>query len=323
MKIGHHLNDPYFGCLIGASKAMRDIFTQIEQAAQSDLPVFTTGDTGTGKEKAAEAIHKYTENNEAPFIPFHCAGHTPEMLDSALFGHVKGAFTGAGSNREGAISRAEGGTLFLDEIGDMPKELQIKLLRFTEDYYYQPVGSDYFKKANIRIICATRRDLHHAIQNQEFREDLFYRLYVQPIHLPSLKERHDDIVDLCVFFAQSILSTPVTITSSAMNLVKNYSWPGNVRELKNTIETIIETKHCDTIQAHDFPVHIMEKSLLSKKPDEHLLSARMPLKQVEKTIIENTIRHCEGDIVRAAHILEVAPSTLYRKRAQWKESEAF
>lgn len=313
---GHCDKDPLFGCLIGASPSMRKVFTQIEKISPNDLPVFITGETGTGKEKTAEAIHKYSSHSNGAFVPFHCGGYAPEMIDSALFGHKKGAFTGAQDNRNGAIKQAEGGTLFLDDICDMPRELQLKILRFTQNYTYQPLGDDPYYKANLRIICATRRDPAKYVEDKKFRKDLFYRLYVQPVHLPPLKNRGNDIIDLALFFINQKKAS-ISFSPEAKELLKKYKWSGNVRELKNLIDLLIAQTNQPIINTSDLPDYIAKTKNISQ--DTNLLSARMPLKHIEKTVIENTIHYCHGDIVRAAAILEIAPSTIYRKKAQWEK----
>lgn len=244
---------------------MRKVFSQIEKISANSLPAFITGATGTGKEKTAEAIHKHSKFSKEAFIPFHCAGHNSEMLDSALFGHTKGAFTGATQNREGAIKQAEGGTLFLDEICDMPRDLQLKILRFTQDGVYQPTGSDNFYKSNTRLICATRRDPHLYIKEKKLRKDLFYRLYVQPVILPALTERVNDITDLALFFANTDnKDRKISISADALSILKAYPWPGNIRELKNTIETITSQNHGPLIEAHHLPNHIKKRATLYK-----------------------------------------------------------
>lgn len=310
-------NDTYFGCLIGASTAMRKVFAHIEKISNNTLPVFITGATGTGKEKTAEAIHKYSSFSNGPFIPFHCAGHNSEMLDSALFGHTKGAFTGATQSRNGAIKQAQGGTLFLDEICDMPRELQLKILRFTQDGKYQPIGSDNIYTSNTRLICATRRDPHLYVQEKKFRKDLFYRLYVQPVTLPSLSDRANDITDLTLFFIKQNKKSGVTFSPASLKVLNTYSWPGNIRELKNLVETITSQYHCQIIEPHYLPSHIQG----SNKPHgraQKFTSPTLPLRYIERNVIENTINHCHGNIIQAAAILEISPSTIYRKQSQWQ-----
>jgi two-component system repressor protein LuxO len=286
------------------------------------MPVFMTGDTGTGKEICAQALHKQSRFADGPFIPFHCAGHSPALFESALFGHVRGAFTGADYNRPGAVARAEGGTLFLDEIGDMPLETQARLLRFTQDYIYQPTGSDKATSANIRIICATNRDIQEEINAGMFRADLYYRLSTARIYMPPLRERGEDVIDLAAIIGDEILKRQggkVDFTKGAQDLMLRYAWPRNIRELKNVLTDILVRNRGAQITESDFPQRI-QNSCFSSSETKPGTAIHLPLWQIEKRAIENAIMLCEGNIEKAAAMLGIAASTIYRKRKAWQKN---
>lgn len=236
-----------FGRFIGTSQKMLDVYSQIKNIASTDTPVFITGESGTGKEICAEAIHLYSDRRDHPFIAINCAALPYNLIESSLFGHIKGAFTGADKSRKGAIELAENGTLFLDEICDMPIDLQVKLLRFTQEFTYQKLGCDIQRQANIRIICATNCDPHLRVKENLFREDLYYRLHVFPIQMPPLRQREGDIIDLTYYYlehyAQKESSNNIEFSENAEKLIQQYNWPGNIRELKNAIQQIIAS--CD------------------------------------------------------------------------------
>ncbi|MEM6810926.1 MAG: sigma-54 dependent transcriptional regulator [Pseudomonadota bacterium] len=311
-----------FGHLDGTSKPMQKIYKYILKYAPQDIPVFITGSTGTGKERCAQALHFYSKRKDKPFIAFNCAAHTKDMLPSALFGHVKGAFTGAFSNRPGAIEQAEGGTLFLDEICDMPTETQATLLRLAQDKTYQKLGSDKLLKADIRFISATNKNPQKQIYIDLFRQDLYYRLSAAKIHMPDLKDRENDIVDLTHSIldqlaekeGRSIPDIPQNILSKLIS----YDWPGNVRELENVLK--IALTNCEGSQITDDDLPETMNKLSSKDVNLYQSDFRhisMPLKAIEKNAILSVISQCGGDVVKAAAILDVAPSTIYRKKQQW------
>lgn len=311
-----------FGRFIGTSVAMLDIYKKIEDAAPTDSPVFIMGESGTGKEVAAQALHFYSNRHDGPFIALNCAALPHNLVESALFGHVKGAFTGADQNRAGAIQQAEGGTLFLDEICDMPLGVQAKLLRFTQDYRYQKLGSDEYHTANIRLICATNRNPMVQIKENLFREDLYYRLHVLPIYMPPLRERGEDVIDLAYFYL-GIYATegnsPVKdFSESALQLFQQYDWPGNIRELQNLIQQLVTTIKHPVIMETMLPDHIKKCAFhADKKPLESINHISLPLWKIEKRAIEQAITLCNGNIPKAAAMLDVAPSTIYRKRQLW------
>ncbi len=227
-----------FSSIVGASRAMRQVFTLLDKFIDADDPVLVTGESGTGKELVARAIHSQGTRRNGPFISENCAALPGELLESELFGHVKGAFTGAHANKQGLLVAAHGGALFLDEIGDMPVDLQKKLLRVLQEGEVRPIGSSEVRKVDVRLICATNRDLDEMVREGEFRQDLFYRISVLPIRLPPLRERREDIVLLVKRFLAELgreASGSVRISPDAMELLARHSWPGNVRELHNEI----------------------------------------------------------------------------------------
>lgn len=320
------------GChgFIGGSLEMQAIYRIIDAAAPSKAPVFITGESGTGKELCAEAIHHQGPRGTAPFVALNCAAIPAELIESEIFGHVKGAFTGAVADRGGAAARAKGGTLFLDEICEMDIALQSKLLRFLQTGSYQPVGGARLEAADVRFIAATNRDPLAEVRAGRFREDLFYRLHVIPVHLPPLRERDGDVVEL----AQVLLKRYATeehksfrgFAPSALDVLAAYSWPGNVRQLENVIR--------NAVVLHDGPEVTLEMlpRLPSAAPVRPLPApppelppaadaVLRPLWRQEREIIEQAIRLCEGNIPRAAAYLDVSPSTIYRKRQAWEAAD--
>lgn len=314
-----------FGRFIGTSAAMQAVYEKIQQIAPSDAPVFITGKTGTGKEICAQSIHSYSRRHLAPFVALNCAALPPNMIDSALFGHVRGAYTNADKPREGAIARAEGGTLFLDEICDMSLDSQAKLLRFTQNLEYQKLGSDSLLKADVRLICATNCDPYEYVQQKLFREDLYYRLYVTPIIMPDLKDRDGDAIDIAYyfmrFFSKKYDKDFEGFTEAAVALLKTYQWPGNVRELENLIHEIVSSYDGTLLTESMIPDHIGAFwTKTQKKEQEDGLDIHMPLWKIEKQAIERALDGTNGNVQKAAQILDVAPSTIYRKMQSWKKS---
>lgn len=246
-----------FDNIIGQSDAILDVLSMIERVAQSDSTVLIMGESGTGKELVAKALHFNSPRSAEAFIPINCGAIPAELLESELFGHVKGAFTGAISNRTGRFEMADEGTLFLDEIGDMNPSLQVKLLRVLQERCFEPVGSAKTIPANVRVIAATNVDLESAVESGEFREDLFYRLNVIPIRIPALRERKSDIPLLLQHFIQTFNRTRnrslAGISSDALNLLCNYPWPGNIRELENLVERLAILKGSGVIDVMDLP----------------------------------------------------------------------
>jgi DNA-binding NtrC family response regulator len=338
-----------FEGFIGDSVPMQFVYSCIEQCSSSDASVFITGPSGSGKEVAAQAIHRLSKRNNKAFIALNCAAIPSELMESEVFGHIKGAFSGAVSNRDGAATLADGGSLFLDEIGEMDMNLQAKLLRFIQTGCFQKVGSGKLEKVNIRFICATNRNPHEAIAEKKLREDLFYRLNVISIYLPPLCERGNDTVQLAEHFlshySQIEGKTFAGFSTEGEQLIKKNPWPGNVRQLQNIIHSSVVMSEgpliSDKILKQQLAANNYTSSSLSElqltalsnngepKNTVELYGVRTPnthqtdteilsLEQVERQAIEQAILICQDNIVKAASELGVSPSTLYRKIQQWQ-----
>jgi DNA-binding NtrC family response regulator len=297
--------------LVGSSDAMRRVQKAIGRLADSDATVLITGETGTGKELVARAIHDHGHRARQPFVAVNCAAIPTELMETELFGHVKGAFSGAVRDRLGAFREAQGGTLFLDEIGDMDPAMQAKILRALQERIVTPVGGTRVS-VDARIVAATHRDLTQRVTDGSFREDLFYRLNVVPIHLPALRERLADIVPLAEYFLHQAGSAKRLTAAAAASLVR-YAWPGNVRELKNTMDRMTITVQGNHIDASDlFPA---ESSLTSEArdadwPDEDLPTATLRL---ENLLIRRALAACNGNRAEAARMLNIHRQLLYTK----------
>lgn len=316
------LPDAGYEGFIGVSPVMRLLYRLIGNAAASDASVFITGESGTGKDVCAEAIHNRSRRVAKPIIAINCAAIPRELMESELFGHIRGAFTGAERKRDGAIALANGGTLFFDEICELNLDLQAKLLRFVESRAYRPVGGSRELAADVRIICATNRDPLAEVHAGRFREDLYYRLYVVPIGLPPLRERHEDIVLLArhflARFAQEEGKAFAGFSARAEAALLAYPWPGNVRQLQNVIRRIVVMQAGGTVDA------LMLPTSAAVQPDQASVgSARQavqirPLWEQERAIIERTIALCGGNVIEAATRLGISDSTIYRKQARWR-----
>ncbi|MFA5593018.1 MAG: sigma-54 dependent transcriptional regulator [Micavibrio sp.] len=328
-----------FGGFIGISEPMQLIYDVIENAAKSTATVFITGASGTGKEICAEAIHKYSARKDRPFVAINCAAIPRELLESELFGHVKGAFTGATADREGAAAQAEGGTLFLDEIAEMAPDMQTKLLRFLQNLTYRKIGGNRDERANIRIVCATNKDPLEEIRKGTLRQDLYYRLHVIPIHMPPLKERPNDIIDLADYFLKTCAREEGkdfrSFSQDAEFLLTSFDWPGNVRQLQNIVRGIAVLHDGKIATAAMLPIflHDAAREKLGGKTNGTLSSPASyagngapqsgeipPLWKVERDAIEQAIALCGGNIPKAATMLEISPSTIYRKRMHWEKA---
>lgn len=252
---------------IGSSSAILKVFESILRVADTDSTVLICGESGTGKELVAKAIHKLSARKNNPLVPVNCGAIPSELLESELFGHVKGSFTGAISNRLGRFEVANGGTIFLDEIGDMPPMLQVKLLRVLQERQFEPVGSAKTQPVDARIIAATNKDLEEAVKNKSFREDLFYRLNVIPIHMPALRERKSDIPMLIEHFAKRFNAEKKRNVrfnnQEVMDLLLRYDWPGNIRELENLVERLVVFVN-DRVELKDLPSKIFERVQLEQ-----------------------------------------------------------
>jgi two-component system repressor protein LuxO len=362
-----------FHGFIGSSLVMQGVYRIIDSAASSRATVFITGESGTGKEVCAEAIHRQSPRRDKPFVAINCGAIPKELMESEIFGHVKGAFTGAVADREGAAARADGGTLFLDEICEMELGLQTKLLRFIQTGTYQKVGGTRLEKIDLRILCATNRDPLREVEEGRFREDLYYRLHVIPIHLPPLRDREDDVLSI----ARQFLLDYAAEEGKSFNrfhpdvehIFQAYSWPGNVRQLQNVIRNVVVlhdgeqvmlsmlppplNQSAQSLHAQQRPAPVAAPALAVPAlagPAEHgggqgfvgsfgqqathatpgptggfMVQPAAPeprpirpLWQVEKETIEEAIAACDGNIPRAAALLEISASTIYRKRLAWE-----
>jgi DNA-binding NtrC family response regulator len=297
--------------LVGSSESIRAVQKAIGRLADSEATVLITGETGTGKELVARAIHDHGQRARSPFVAVNCAAIPSELMETELFGHVKGAFSGAVLDRLGAFREAEGGTLFLDEIGDMDAAMQAKILRALQERNVTPVGGTT-TSVNVRIIAATHRDLLQRIAEGRFREDLFYRLNVVPIHLPALRERLADIVPLAEYFLARSGSGKRMTAAAAAALIR-YTWPGNVRELKNAMDRLDVTVHGNLIDAADLSTIEHSDSHDARTldwPDEDLPSATLRL---EELLIRRALTRCGGNRAEAARMLNIHRQMLYTK----------
>jgi two-component system response regulator HydG len=305
----HHVAIKHKG-LLGNSEVMRKVFTAISKAASTSATVLIGGESGTGKELAARAIHYSGQRSSAPFVPVNCGGIPEGLLESELFGHVKGAFTGATESRAGLFHVADGGTIFLDEISDMSMSMQVKLLRVLQDKEVCMVGSNRSRKVSVRILAATNKDLYSLVKNNLFREDLFYRVNVVTIKMPPLRERGDDVLLLAHHFANKFAAEigkpPPRFLDEALRNLRNYNWPGNVRELENVIQRLIVMTDGDYIDVTDLP-DLCRFSVLSKTGFTRTLA------EVEGEYISNVLASVGGNKTRAAGILGIDRKTLREK----------
>lgn len=345
-----------FYSFIGNSLPMQAIFRIIESAASSRASVFITGESGTGKELAAEALHLESDRSDKPFVAINCAAIPKDLMESEIFGHLKGAFTGAVSNREGAATRANGGTLFLDEICELDLDLQSKLLRFIQTGTFQRVGDNKEKKVDVRFVCATNREPLSEVKAGNFREDLYYRLNVIPLHLPPLKQRDNDILliadELLLRIAKEESKEFHRLSHAVKDFFKSYTWPGNVRELENMIRNIVVLNNGEEVSYQMLPSHLIDAFESSEKlssltrSKEHLNNDHLnedvtkvakisddiytepecldsdkirPLWIEEKAVIERAIKLCDDNVPKAAAFLDISASTIYRKRQAWED----
>lgn len=304
--------------IIGKSKAMQRVFQLMAKVLNNDVTVLITGETGTGKELVARAIHYNGSRSQKPFVAVNCGAIPENLIESELFGHKKGAFTGAISDKKGLIESARGGTLFLDEVGELPLNLQVKLLRFLQDKKFTPVGDVREHQADVRIISATNRNLQESIKAGKFREDLYYRLNVIQIPLPALQERKKDIPLLAQFFLrkhnQALNKNIRSITPAAMRMLMEYTWPGNVRELENTIERAVVLDADGQIDHDDL-------SLLLDKKDNSGIEAGMTMEEVSRKLLEKTLAVTEGNKTRAAEMMGVSLRWVHYKMKEWGLSD--
>ncbi len=328
---------------IGQSEPMQAVYSGVSQVAASQASVFITGESGTGKEVCAEAIHQLSERANGPFVAINCGAIPADLMESEIFGHLKGAFTGAIANRDGAASQAHGGTLFLDEICELDLNLQSKLLRFLQTGTIRRVGAAEVENVDVRIICATNKNPHAEVEEKRFREDLFYRLHVIPLNMPPLRERGEDITLLAEHFLAQFAEEEGKhfegLAQDAVHALNTHHWPGNVRELQNIMRQVVVLNEGGIVHAGVLPdaLKASESDAEMDDPhaeaDQHLFAVLddgpllhlaegmlgQQLWKIEQAVINGTIEACGGSIPKAAKILGISPSTIYRKRENWDE----
>jgi DNA-binding NtrC family response regulator len=308
---------PGYGEMIGSSPKMQRVYRLIEKVAQHTYPVLILGESGTGKELVARSIHFSGQRQNRAFVPVDCSALVPTLIESELFGYVKGAFTGATHTKQGLIESAEGGTLFLDEIGDLPVDLQAKLLRLLQEREIRPVGSSQRVSVSVRVIAATNRDLDAAVRADKFRQDLFFRLNVVQIKLPPLRERRMDIPLLVQYFLEKFAEEgrPArTISEDGMARLMTYEWPGNVRELENAIERAVALGSGPILHAGDLPSNLQYGSTEHLPANDEVI----PLEELERRAILRALRESGEDKLVAARLLGIGKTTLYRKLKQYQ-----
>ncbi|HAT8520270.1 TPA: sigma-54-dependent transcriptional regulator [Vibrio vulnificus] len=359
---------PRYHGFIGACLPMQAVYKTIDSVAPTTASVFINGESGTGKEVCAEAIHKQSLRKEQPFIAINCGAIPRDLMESEIFGHLKGAFTGATTDRKGAAMLANGGTLFLDELCEMELEMQKKLLRFLQTGTFTPLGGSKEVKVDVRIICATNRDPLKEVEEGRFREDLYYRVHVVPIEMPPLRERGNDIVELANHFLKTYAKEDGkkfnSISKEAQSILKKYNWPGNVRQLQNIVRNIVVLNDDNQLNVEHLPAQLTTKPQTVKEPaklstppqpaqavihemhnghealNHHSLETQTskanslahnafhhsdgsirPMWQIEREAIQNAIAFCDGNVISAAVMLELSPSTVYRKKQAWEAEE--
>ncbi|HAS8526248.1 sigma-54 dependent transcriptional regulator [Vibrio vulnificus] len=359
---------PRYHGFIGACLPMQAVYKIIDSVAPTTASVFINGESGTGKEVCAEAIHKQSLRKDQPFIAINCGAIPRDLMESEIFGHLKGAFTGATTDRKGAAMLANGGTLFLDELCEMELEMQKKLLRFLQTGTFTPLGGSKEIKVDVRIICATNRDPLKEVEEGRFREDLYYRVHVVPIEMPPLRERGNDIVELANHFLKTYAKEDGkkfnSISKEAQSILKKYNWPGNVRQLQNIIRNIVVLNDDNQLDMEHLPAQLTTKPQTVKEPaklstppqpvqagiqemrnghvalNHHSLETQTskanplahnafhhsdgsirPMWQIEREAIQNAIAFCDGNVISAAVMLELSPSTVYRKKQAWEAEE--
>ena len=330
-----------FKSFIGVSPPMVAIYSMIQSIGRSSATVFITGESGTGKEVAAQSIHEVSGRAKGPFVALNCGAIPADLLESEVFGHLKGSFTGAIADKKGAAAMASGGTLFLDEICEMDLSLQTKLLRFLETSKIQPVGATAPVRVDCRILCATNRNPEEEVQKGNFREDLYYRLHVVPMHLPALRERRQDIIQIAdaklTEFSAEEGKSFVAFSDAVKEKLFSHNWPGNVRQLLNVIRNIVVLNEGRIVTEAMIPAELdpskaatyskgsssKDGSQSTKDKANHLVAENLlgkSLAVMEREFVEATIVYCNGSIPQAAIVLDVSPSTIYRKREGWKKA---
>jgi two-component system response regulator HydG len=321
-----------FGSMIGHSVAMEKLYRILSKVAESTHPVLILGESGTGKELVARTIHNSGPNSEKPFLPVDCGSLVPTLIESELFGHIKGAFTGANRSKDGLLVSAETGTVFLDEIGELPLDLQAKLLRALQEKEVRPVGANHTVPIKARILAATNRDLAAMVENGTFRKDPFYRLSVVNLRLPALRTRREDILPLTAHFLERISrqsGKKFMLSDDALCTMMQHEWPGNVRELENAVEHGCAFSTCGVVALGDLPTQLNQEGLAALRATVALGKAEEPsatvqvksIAELERQAILDAIRILDGDKLKAAKLLGIGKTTLYRKLKVYGISE--
>jgi transcriptional regulator with GAF, ATPase, and Fis domain len=303
-----------FAGIVGRDHKMRQIYKQIRELGSNDYPVHITGETGTGKELVANGIHNEGRQDGGAFVPINCAALPEGVLESELFGHVKGAFTGAMRDKKGRFELAHGGTIFLDEVADLPKSVQAKLLRVLQEGTFERVGGEKTISVDVRLISATNRSLRHEVEKGRFREDLFYRISVFPIHMPPLRQRKGDIPLLLTHFlnkAQMEVQKSAHFSDEALSIMVNYPWPGNVRELQSAIRFAIVRCRGRMIQPENLPMELRNW--------KETRSSRGPSGKLDIESVRTALAQSGGNKAKAARLLGVGRATLYRFLAKYRD----
>ena len=317
-----------FSQIVGNSQAMVEVLDRVKLVAPTKATVLIEGQTGTGKELIAQSIHQNSDRSRKPFVAVHCAALAANLLESELFGHEKGSFTGANERRMGRFESSDGGTLFLDEIGEIDASTQVKLLRFLETCSFERLGSSKSIEVDIRLVCATNRNLSEMVQKGEFREDLYYRLNVIRIQLPSLIERKVDIPLLLKHYSNMFSEEngfpSLELSKEALNILIEYSWPGNIRELRNFCENIIILKQGQTLIPEDLEANFFNSETSDQAVSEAFSSNRLSnvnfsLDMNEKQLLRNALLKCGGNRTKAAQLMGISRRTLHRKLLKWPE----
>lgn len=305
------------GTIIGKSEKLTKMMSLIEQVAPTRASVLVTGESGVGKELVADALHRLSDRKDGPFIKVHCASLSSNLLESELFGHEKGAFTGAVSQKKGRFELADGGTIFLDEIGEIDSATQVKILRVLQEREFERVGGTETVKVDVRIVAATNRDLLEEVKKGNFREDLFYRLNVVHIEVPPLRERREDIPLLMSSFLEEFNREDKRaiegFSPAARKAMYAYSWPGNIRQLRNTIESAVVTCRGKVIDTGDLPEQIVAEN----RAGEVSIRLGVTLSEAERTVIMSTLDFCEGNKTKASEMLGIGRKTLHRKLEEY------
>ena len=312
-----------FRGIVGNSQALTDVLDKVKLVAPSRATVLLEGETGTGKELLAQSIHQNSTRSRKPFIPVHCAALAANLLESELFGHEKGAFTGATERRIGRFEAANEGTLFLDEIGEIDASTQVKLLRFLETRSFERLGSSKPVNVDVRLVCATNRNLAEMSEKGEFREDLLYRLNVVTIHLPALRHRQEDLIPLLNHYIEQFSAennvAPVHLSEGTLNVLCNYSWPGNIRELRNFCENIVVLKRGGKVTEYDLDAKYLMQDNDSPKDESVTLPLVLSKVENDKKLLRNALVKSGGNRTKAAELMGISRRTLHRKLAQWPE----